>query len=216
MHELLAVAATSFIVGFSGACTPGPLLFSVIVHSSERGFRAGPLNVLGHFVVEGSLAAALVAGLAALVAEDLVKAVIGLVGGALLLFMGVDILRYSRVASMERLSEGRGSGLRRWGPVVMGAVTSVSNPFFILWWVSVGNSLLLMGIQAAGLIGAAAVYLAHISSDLVWYSLVSLSVGAGRKLITDPVYKAILAVCGALLTILSLQFIYAGAKVLIG
>jgi len=217
MYALLTLMATSFLIGFSGACTPGPLLFSVIVHSGREGFRAGPLNVVGHFIVEGSLAAALVAGLAAVIREEVAKTVIGLAGGLLLLFMAVDMLRYARKASLSKVREGQAASpaLERWGPITMGAVTSASNPFLFLWWLSVGNSLLFMGLRLAGLVGAALVYMAHISSDLAWYSLVSYSIDKGRRIITDKVYKAILVVCGVLLVYIALQFVYAGLSPLL-
>ena len=61
--ELLAIFTTAFVVGFSGAMMPGPLLTVTIGESARRGFSAGPLLVLGHAVLELVLILALVGGL---------------------------------------------------------------------------------------------------------------------------------------------------------
>ena len=55
--ELLAIFTTAFVVGFSGAMMPGPLLTVTIGESARRGFSAGPLLVLGHAVLELALEA---------------------------------------------------------------------------------------------------------------------------------------------------------------
>ena len=49
---LSEIFISSFIIGFSGALTPGPVLSVTIVESSRRGFLAGPLITLGHGLAE--------------------------------------------------------------------------------------------------------------------------------------------------------------------
>jgi len=58
-----------------------------------------------------------------------------------------------------------------------------------------------------GLIGLLCFYCGHILSDLAWYSFVSFSVSAGRRLCPPIVYRVLLIACGATLLVLGALFI---------
>ena len=45
-------------------------------------------------------------------------------------------------------------------------------------------------------LGIGAFYLGHVLSDFSWFSLVSLAVSSGRRLMTERVYKDIVFGCG--------------------
>mgnify|MGYP000862952647 CR=1 FL=1 len=81
--DLIALFITAFLVGLSGAMMPGPLLTVTIAESARRGFKAGPLIVLGHAILELALIIALLAGLSFYLKKPLVTTVISIVGGAL-------------------------------------------------------------------------------------------------------------------------------------
>ena len=78
---LAGIFFTSFLVGLSGALMPGPLMTVCIGESARRGARTGPLLVLGHGILEITLAIALFLGLAAYIHDDRVMALVGIVGG---------------------------------------------------------------------------------------------------------------------------------------
>jgi threonine/homoserine/homoserine lactone efflux protein len=84
--ELLAIFTTAFVVGFSGAMMPGPLLTVTIGESARRGFSAGPLLVLGHAVLELVLILALVGGLSIYLTRTAVTHTIAIFGGAFLIY----------------------------------------------------------------------------------------------------------------------------------
>ena len=50
--DLLLLFSGSFITGLSGAMAPGPLLTITIAYSIKRGFKTGPLIVIGHGILE--------------------------------------------------------------------------------------------------------------------------------------------------------------------
>ena len=81
-----------------------------------------------------------------------------------------------------------------------GAVFSVTNPFWSLWWVTVGATFMAESHSLGlGALGIAAFYLGHILSDYSWFSLVSLAVASGRRVMSRSVYKGVVLVCGLFL-----------------
>jgi len=95
-------------------------------------------------------------------------------------------------------------------------MATLSNPFFFLWWATIGNAMLLEGMAIAGVLGALVFYFFHISSDFTWYSLVSFSLGKGRKMMSDSVYSAILMAVGTFLVLLGGYFLVEGGSRLVG
>ena len=194
---------------------PGPLLTVVISGSARKGFWEGPTLVLGHAVAEALIVAALAVGLSRLLKRNLVAGLIGLLGGAFLLWMGIDIIRSAwwGTVSLEQAT-GAEAGLQL-GPIITGIVVSISNPYWVLWWATVGASYVALSL-ARGPMGLGAFYFGHILSDLSWYSLVALLIARGKTLLSQPVYRLILLVCGFFLIALSVYFIYSGIKFLRG
>ncbi len=194
---------------------PGPLLTVVISGSARKGFWEGPTLVLGHAVAEALIVAALAVGLSRLLKRNLVAGLIGLLGGAFLLWMGIDIVRsvWWGTVSLEQ-AIGVEAGLQL-GPIITGIVVSISNPYWVLWWATVGASYVALSL-ARGPLGLGAFYFGHILSDLSWYSLVALLIARGKALLSQPVYRMILLVCGLFLIALSIYFVYSGIKFLRG
>ena len=217
MEKLLELAVTSFIAGFTGAMMPGPVLIATILQSTKRGYVAGPLVTLGHALVELIITLIitilLVLGLAFITGSLEVRVIISLLGGLTLLWMGHEAFKYSKKATMQGLVEDKPRPkFLMYGPVSLGLLMSVSNPYWWVWWATVGNTFLIEGIAVAGIFGAAIFYFSHIMSDFTWYTIVSSSIGKGRRIISDKVYKYILIVCGIFLVALGVIFIIEGVN----
>ncbi len=201
---------TAFLVGLSGAMMPGPLLTVTIAESVRRGFIAGPLIILGHAVLELALILALIAGLSVFLSNITVSSTIALLGGIVLIYLGLTM---SRDALRGNISLGDinknevGTTKKGLHPVLAGAVISLANPFWSIWWATVGLTYLTMSLES-GRIGLASFFSGHILADLVWYTLVAAVVAGGKKFISPPVYKYIIVVCGIFLLVLGLYFIY--------
>ncbi|MDE3091517.1 MAG: LysE family transporter, partial [Chloroflexota bacterium] len=91
--ELLLLAGSWWIVGFSGAMMPGPVTTLIVTETARRGFIAGPLITIGHVLLEAAMVVALFFGLGDLLKQNSVAGAIGLLGGLFLLWMGFDIVR---------------------------------------------------------------------------------------------------------------------------
>jgi threonine/homoserine/homoserine lactone efflux protein len=149
-------------------------------------------------------------------AYPILAAAIGVLGGLFLLWMGGrmgwDAAR--RRPKLPRASESAGIRAGR-SLVGLGVATTVSNPFWYLWWIGVGGGYVLMTWEQ-GLVSLAAFYLGHILADYAWNTLLASVIGSGRRWLTDGVYQAILLLCGLFLIYTGLRFIWTGVGVMGG
>jgi threonine/homoserine/homoserine lactone efflux protein len=193
------------VVAFSGAASPGPLLAVAIVEGNRRGFLAGPLLILGHGILELLMLFLLILGLDKLLAKPFVEDVISLLGGAFLLYMGVSISRSS--FEEKNMDEGEGGG----NTLFLGALVSLSNPYWTIWWITVGVAILSKSLPF-GLLGVALFFTGHILADFLWYSGITLAVSQGKNFLTPRFYQFLMFFCGLLLLVMSLYFMYSGFK----
>ncbi|MBI2846729.1 MAG: LysE family transporter [Chloroflexi bacterium] len=209
---LAVIFFTSFLVGFSGAMAPGPLLTLDIRETTRRGFLAGPLIVLGHAILELALVIIIVKGFGTLLQKGLTTALVGLLGGIFLLWLGWRMIsRPIRQPQAEKEQSNAPRGIA--GIVVAGALVSLSNPYFLLWWAGVGASYLVWSLKF-GALGLSSFYSGHILADLSWYSAVSLGVASGRRIMSDAIYRGISIACGVFLLGLGGYFLYSGISFL--
>ena len=204
------IFVTAFIVALSGAMMPGPMLSTAVAESLKGGWRVGPYMILGHGVLEIILILALVAGLAGFLTQPGVTLAIALVGGIVLLFLGGTMSRDAMQSKLSLNLEASSSPRRpSMHPAVAGVTVSMANPYWWLWWATIGLSYITLAMNS-GALGLATFFTGHISADLVWYSLVTIAVSGGRRFINPRVYQVILAGCGIFLVGMGFYFIYSG------
>jgi len=212
MLILAGVFATSFVIALSGALMPGPLFAATITASAKRGMIAGPTLILGHAILELAMMAAILFGLAPFLAKDMVFAFIALFGAAVLLWMS-----YVMIKSLPQLNidwEAKDSSNQE-NLVFQGIVMSISNPYWAIWWATIGLGYILY-CRTLGLPGLAVFFAGHIMGDLSWYSLVSVIVAKGRHLLTVSIYKGLIGGCAAFIVCFAFYFIYSGIGRLVG
>ncbi|MCG0275389.1 MAG: LysE family translocator [Thermosediminibacteraceae bacterium] len=210
---LWGIFVSAFLIGFSGAMMPGPLLGVTIDGSLKKGWIAGPLAVLGHGILELILIIVMAFGLKDFFSNSKVAGFIGLFGGAFLAWMGYGMIKSSitKSLSLENQKAENSAGIRNL--VLAGALVSATNPYFILWWASAGMESVRQS-YALGLTGVLFFFAGHILSDFVWYSAVSTAFSRGQKLISDTVYRWIILLLGIFITVFSIYFICSGLKML--
>ncbi len=209
MLGLAGIFATSFVIGFSGALVPGPVLSVTIHEAGRRGARAGPLIVLGHGIAEVAITVALIAGLSSLLSSWDVRKFIAVGGGVVLIWMGLTMLIKIRMRVQE-LESGEVTGKRgTLTPVLLGMTTTVSNPYWFGWWGTIGATLVVTASDL-GWKGIAAFVTGHILSDLVWYTIVSYLVSVGLRYTRRLWYRVVFGICASLLVALGILFIRYG------
>ena len=203
--EMILILVNSFLVGLSGALMPGPLLSVVISASAKRGFWAGPIVVIGHAIAEVGIVIALFFGLSEFLKVKIVFQIISYVGGAVLILLGVQIFQeiIKKRIKLEISFSDKTSQIKS---VFHGILASLSNPYWILWWGTIGLAFITKSLKF-GIAGLTAFYFGHIFSDLIWYSAVSLGISKGKKVISEKVYKGLIFICGIFLLLIGGYFI---------
>jgi len=164
MTELVPLLASVVFISFSGVMMPGPM-FAVTLAKSYKTPFAGTWISLGHAVVEVPVILLIYFGFARFFENATVQVVLSLAGGIMIVFMAVGMFR----ARHEVVTRGRDVP---YNALVAGMVMSALNPFFLLWWATVG-SMLIMKIVPFGAMALVLFILVHWLCDLVWLSLVS-------------------------------------------
>jgi len=207
MLTFFTIFISSFVIALSGAMMPGPLLAATVSESSRRGFLAGPLLMVGHGLLEGVLMVGLLVGLGPLLKRDGVFAAVALAGAGLLAWMGVGMLR---ALPRLRLSFDDPADVR--GHLVLrGALMSIANPYWSIWWATIGLSYILHCTRW-GAWGIGFFFFGHIAADFAWYSVVAGAVAGGRRFFSDRIYRAIVGVCAGFLLLFACYFAYAGVR----
>jgi threonine/homoserine/homoserine lactone efflux protein len=180
-----------FVVGLTGALAPGPTLVATMGATVRDGWKAGPVVTLGHALVETVIFILILAGISASAVQF--TGGIALIGGAALVIFGLlTLISAMRDSPPAQGDSPTGSSL------VAGIVTSVTNPYFWIWWLTIGSVLLMVAL-GAGMGAALAFIIGHWCADLGWYTFVSLCIHRGRGILSGPRYRAVLALCGIFL-----------------
>lgn len=199
MYEMLVILATAFAIGLTGALAPGPTLVAAVNSTLKSGWTAGPKVAAGHAAVELFVFALISLGLAA--AAQQYSRYVAVAGGLALVIFGLLTVKGSSHARLAAPAEGVSGN-----PYLAGALTSAANPYFWIWWLSVGSALLLDGLRG-GLMMAGLFMIGHWGADFAWYTVVSTGLYRGKSIISEANYQRIMTVCGLFLILFGMYYL---------
>lgn len=202
--DILKALLLGLTVGFTGALVPGPMLFATIEASLRKGWKAGPEVVFGHIVLEVVLCIMILYGASSLVGNGVIS-LVSLVGGLVLVGFGLLTIKDAKAASTAGIF-GKGDGPKfSSSPALTGLITSASNPFFWIWWLTAGSALVLQEYRL-GILFTFSYLLGHWLADLSWFTAISASFGRGRTLLSRSTHEKILYACGIFLVLFGAWF----------
>ena len=203
--NLIDFVVTVVIVTASGALAPGPLTFGMIIHGSEGGARSGIACATGHMIVEFPLVLALAFGLTAAISQPSIKTIVGLTGGVgLICFGGMQIYEtLKKKTSKAWTSNLPGSS------ILLGLVLTGLNPYFILWWFTIGSMLILQALTYAALLGVLIMYLSHVWMDYAFLTALAHFGKKGKAFLGSRYYRLILLAFGIILIYYGITFLLA-------
>ena len=202
--DLLGFVATIIIVTASGALAPGPLFFATISHGTKHGARTGLVFSIAHTMVEFSLIMVFAIGLLTIASEPIVKNVIGVIGGIVLIFFGAFQIRNSLIIHHEDVKKPKSTYRRLF---LIGLIFTGLNPYFILWWLTVGAQLIIIALEFAALLGVVFMYLCHVWMDYLWLTGVAYLSKRGTNVVGHRWYQYLMVAFGAVLIYFGITFI---------
>jgi threonine/homoserine/homoserine lactone efflux protein len=167
--DLASFVITVVLLTASGALAPGPLFFQTISKGAQMGARSGLIFSLSHTVVEFSLVMALAFGLFEIKDNVLVRDGIGILGGVVLIGFGV----YQLMGSLKTKQAPEIQVVSSHRLFLIGILFTGLNPYFIVWWVTVGSNLILMALELAAFAGVIFMFVCHVWMDYVWLTAVA-------------------------------------------
>jgi len=193
------------LLSLSGVMAPGPITAVTVAHGNKSP-HAGAWVAVGHGIIEFPLMILIFLGFEYLLKSSDVRGAIGLVGGLVLLFMAYGMFRGVKNADFSSMSTFK-------SPVAAGAILSATSPYFLIWWATVGASMIIAS-EEFGLIGFVALVVFHWTCDLVWFYFLSVLSFKSAKFFGDKFQRVVFAVCGVFLIVMGGMFIIDGAKIM--
>jgi len=197
MEQFLEFAVLVIAISASGVMAPGPLFAANISYGLRDGVRSGIKMAVGHSIVEFPLIILLGIGVFSLEIFPEFRTVISILG-AITLFI-FAILQIRTVFSRKEISEIK----PKQSPLIAGVLLSALNPFFIIWWLTIGFKLISDAMLIWAFAGIVILFGLHIWMDFVWLGAISFLASKSSKILSNKNYK-VLMVC------LSLVLVYFG------
>ena len=200
--EILGFALAVITISASGVMAPGPLFAANITCGLKHGTRSGIKIALGHTIVEFPLIILLGVGVFSLESFPEFRPTITILGAiTLFVFAGIQIKSIFKQGKIIQQNQKN-------NPIIVGIAFSALNPFFIVWWVTIGFKLISDAMMMWSFFGILILFALHIWMDFVWLGATAFLASKSSKLIRNKGYKI-------LITGLSLTLIYFGITFLL-
>jgi len=201
--DILGFIATVILLTASGALAPGPLFFQTISQGTKTGARSGLIFSIAHTIVEFSLIMLLTFGLLAVKNEVFIRNSIGLLGGIVLIIFGL----YQIIGTLRNTQQDKVQVISSHRLFIIGIVFTALNPYFFIWWLTVGSTLILLALELAALTGVIFMFLCHVWMDYVWLISVSYFAKKGINAVGSKWYRLLIGLFGVVLVYFGVLFI---------
>ncbi len=204
VEQVLLFGAGVILISVSGVLSPGPLFAANVTHGIKGGTRAGVKMAHGHTIAELPWIILLGAGAITLEALPQFHAAIAVIGAA-----GLFGFAALQIREAYRRRESKGAYFKH-GPMVSGAMLTALNPFFILWWMTIGLKMITDATGMWSIAGIGILFGFHIWMDYAWMGAVAYVSRRGSRLMSDKIYKIVMLALSAVLIFFGVDFLVEG------
>ena len=202
MQEIFGFLGLVIVISASGVMSPGPLFAANVMYGLREGKISGIKMAIGHTIVEFPLIILLGVGFFSIESVPEIRTVITIFGAVGL--FGFAILQI-RAVTKEKFSIETKSGQ---GPFVAGILLSALNPFFIIWWLTIGLILISESIQNFGIIGIVILFLFHIWMDYAWLFTIAAFSSKAKNYLSKRNFKIIIFALSIVLIYFGIDFLF--------
>ena len=201
MVQFLEFAVLVIVVSASGVMAPGPLFAANVSYGLRQGTKAGYKMAVGHTIVELPLVILLGIGVFSLEAFPEFRTVISILGAiTLFVFAGIQI------KDVLRRKESSFSNLKQ-SPLIAGIALSALNPFFIIWWLTIGFKLISDAMLMWAFAGILILFGLHIWMDFAWLGSVAFLASKSSRILSNKGYKIVMIGLSGMLVYFGITFL---------
>ncbi|MGY5148353.1 MAG: LysE family transporter [Candidatus Nitrosopumilus sp. bin_7KS] len=201
MIQIFEFAIIVIIISASGVMAPGPLFTANVSYGLREGTKSGVKMAIGHTIVEFPLVILLGIGVFSLESFPEFRTIISIVG-AITLFIFAFVQIKNTLQNNKNISS-----IPKHGPLFTGIVFSALNPFFIIWWLTIGFKLISDAMLIWAFSGILIVFFLHIWMDYVWLGGISLLASKSSQILSNRNYKVIMIGLSLLLVYFGITFL---------
>ncbi len=205
--DLIGLIITTIAVSVSGVMSPGPLTASAVMIGARGSGRGGLIIALGHTIFEFPyilVIAMLYSSITVLLSSVIVNFALTAAISAFIFFFSYLTIR-DGISVLRLKTEFKGGrGDYAYNPLLIGLLLTGLNPYFLLWWLSVGMPLIRMSMSM-GLQVLLIMYVAHVWMDYFWLALMSLAGEGSVRILRSRGYGALLVALGIILILFGLD-----------
>ncbi len=201
MQELFGFLGLVIVISASGVMSPGPLFAANVMYGLREGKISGIKMAVGHTIVEFPLIVLLGVGFFSIESVPEIRTAITILGAAGLFAFAILQIRS---VTKQRFDLETSSGH---GPFVAGILLSALNPFFIIWWLTIGLVLISESIQNFGIIGIVILFLFHIWMDYAWLFTIAAFSSKAKNYLSKRNFKIIIIGLSVILIYFGIDFL---------
>src|SRR5690242_5102738 len=200
MGTLVEFAIIVITISLSGVMSPGPLFAANVSYGLKGGIKTGLKIAYGHTVVELPLVILLGVGAISLTTIPQFREITSILG-ALSLFVFAGIQIRSTIKKPSNVFEGKH------GPFLAGIILSGLNPFFLIWWFTIGFKLIMDAIILYSFAGIGVMFVFHIWMDYAWICSIAFLSSKGKKVISNKKYTVFMIAISGVLVYFGIVFL---------
>jgi threonine/homoserine/homoserine lactone efflux protein len=201
MTQFLEFTVMVIVISASGVMAPGPLFAANVSYGLREGTKSGIKMAIGHTIVEFPLVILLGIGVVSLEIFPEFRTWISIFG-AITLFV-FAILQIKTVIQKKENNTAKA----KQGPLITGIVLSALNPFFIIWWLTIGFKLISDAMLIWAFSGILILFFLHIWMDFVWLGGVSFLASKSSRILSNRNYKVLMVGLSLMLVYFGITFL---------
>ncbi|MDI9645094.1 MAG: LysE family transporter [Archaeoglobales archaeon] len=196
---MLEFVAKVALISATGALTPGPLSAVAAASGVEGKWKSGFLVSLGHMAVELPLIVLISLGVLSFLTSEIFIKTSSFLGGIMLIL-------FSYLTLKSAFSDFETQKTRKSSPFFAGVLLTLFNPFFMVWWATIGMALIGEAIMLFGYTGVLLLFFSHIWLDFGWLSFLAEMTSFSRRAIL--VYRTVLILLAIFVAVFGVEFLY--------
>lgn len=201
MVQIFEFAIIVIAISASGVMAPGPLFAANISYGLRDGTRSGVKMAIGHTIVEFPLVILLGIGVFSLQVFPEFRIWISIFGAIALFAFAILQIKSFLQKKEDIITKPKQ------GPLITGIMLSALNPFFIIWWLTIGFKLISDAVMIWAFSGILIVFFLHIWMDFVWLGGVSFLALKSSRILSNRNYKVLMMGLSLMLVYFGITFL---------